>query len=378
VTRHTVQTYMGVKKLPPGGQALHQQICRQRQTEPRGKVERGGPDKAVFAVQVLIDREQECIEARTPGIMELAVLRIAVPDLISPSYLPAEAAVTLGFLANEGIRPELELIAPVEAAYAAMRDGHVDIVAGSAHSVLSAFPRWQGAKLLCAQSQGLYWFLVMRSDIGANRGDVGCVKGQRIGAAPWVGLALRQLLRDSGIDMQRDAVQLVTVSGSVGTKVNIGVVAAAALKERSIDGFWANGMGAEIAVLSGVGTLIVDARRGDGPKQAFNYTMATLATTDRLIRDRPADAAAAVRAIAAVHRALRDRVELAEEVAGALFPGEREHIVTLVNRDLPFYQSRLTAEFIDGMNRFARAQGILDRDVQYGDVVASQFRDLWT
>ena len=102
-------------------------------------------------------------------------MKIAVPDLISPSYLPAEAAVTLGFLEAEGIKAELELIAPVEAAYAAMRDGQVDIVAGSAHSTLSAFPRWEGAKLLCAQSQGLYWFLVMRSDIGAKRGDLSCV-----------------------------------------------------------------------------------------------------------------------------------------------------------------------------------------------------------
>jgi NitT/TauT family transport system substrate-binding protein len=306
------------------------------------------------------------------------LLRIAVPDLISPSYLPAEAAVTLGFLADEGVRAELELIAPVEAAYAALRDGQVDIVAGSAHSALSAFPRWEGAKLLCAQSQGLYWFLVMRSDIGATRGDVGCVKGRRIGAAPWVGLALRQLLLDSGVDIARDEVKFVTVPGSVGTKINIGVVAARALQERSIDGFWANGMGAEIAVQSGAGTLVIDARRGDGPKQAFNYTMATLATTDRLIRDRPGEAAGAVRAIAAVHRALRENVAPAEQVANALFPGESEHIVTLVRRDLPFYRSQLTAEFVDGMNRFARAQGFLDRDVPYASVVATQFRDLWT
>jgi ABC-type nitrate/sulfonate/bicarbonate transport system substrate-binding protein len=305
------------------------------------------------------------------------MLRIAVPDLISPSYLPAEAAVTLGFLAQEGIRAELELIAPVEAAYAAMRDGQVDIVAGSAHSALSVFPRWEGAKLLCAQSQGLYWFLVMRSDIGAKRGDVDCVKRRRIGAAPWVGLALRQLLRDSGVDMETDCVQLVTVPGSVGTKINIGVVAAAALKERSIDGFWANGMGAEIAVRSGVGTVVIDARRGDGPKEAFNYTMATLATTDRLIRDRPDNAAAAVRAITAVHRALRDRPELAKDVAAALFPGESEQIVSLVRKDLPFYHSRLTHEFIQGMNRFGQALKILDREIPYPSIVATEFGSCW-
>ena len=36
-------------------------------------------------------------------------MKIAVPDLISPSYFPAEAAVTLGFFANEGIEAELQL-----------------------------------------------------------------------------------------------------------------------------------------------------------------------------------------------------------------------------------------------------------------------------
>ena len=305
-------------------------------------------------------------------------MRIAVPDLISPSYFPAEAAVTLGFLANDGVKAQLELIAPVETAYAALRDGQVDIVAGSAHSTLSAFPRWDGAKLLCAQSQGLYWFLVMRSDIGAKRGDLTCVKGRRIGAAPWVGLALRQLLADSGIDMKRDEVQLVTVPGSVGRRINIGVVAANALKERSIDGFWANGMGAEIAVMSGAGTLVIDARRGDGPAQAFNYTMATLATTDRLLRDRPDEAAAAVRAISAVHKALREKPELAEDVAAALFPGESEHIVSLICRDLPFYRSAISEEFVRGLNRFARAQRFLDADVPYSFVVATQFRQLWS
>jgi ABC-type nitrate/sulfonate/bicarbonate transport system substrate-binding protein len=304
-------------------------------------------------------------------------MKIAIPDLISPSYLPAEAAVTLGFLQAEGIKAELELIAPVEAAYAAMQDGQVDIVAGSAHSTLSAFPRWEGAKLLCAQSQGLYWFLVMRSDIGAKRGDLSCVKGRRIGAAPWVGMGFRQMLADSGIDMKRDGVEIVTVPGSVGKKINIGVVAARALADRSIDGFWANGMGAEIAVLSGAGTLVVDARRGDGPKQAFNYTMATLATTDRFIKDQPGEAAGAVRAIVAAQKALRGDVTLAAKVGAALFPGEAEHIVTLVRRDLPYYEAKLTSEFVTGMNRFARALGILDVDVPYSSVVATQFSNLW-
>ena len=204
-------------------------------------------------------------------------MKIAVPDLISPSYFPAEAAVTLGFFADEGIEAQLELISPIERAYEALRNGDIDIVAGSAHSALSAFPRWKGVKLICAQSQGMYWFLVMRADLRAQRGDLSVVKGRRIGAAPWVGLCLRQLLIESGIDPDRDGVTIMPTPGSLDEKVNFGVAAARALEQGVIDGFWANGMGAEIAVRSGVGTLVLDVRRGDGPKEGFNYTMATLA-----------------------------------------------------------------------------------------------------
>src|SRR6516164_5622759 len=111
-------------------------------------------------------------------------MKLAVPDLISNSYFPALAAVDLGFFREQGIDVEIELIFPVDKAYAALRDGVVDFVGGSAHSALAAFPQWQGVKLICAQAQGMYWFLVMHKDFGTARGDVGIVKGSRIGAAP--------------------------------------------------------------------------------------------------------------------------------------------------------------------------------------------------
>src|SRR5262245_1608449 len=106
-------------------------------------------------------------------------MRLAIPDLVSNSYFPALAAIELGFFRAEDLDVELELIFPVDAAYAALRDGRVDFVGGSAHSALSAFPGWAGAKLLCAQAQGMYWFLVMHKDVAARRGDVSCVKGRR-------------------------------------------------------------------------------------------------------------------------------------------------------------------------------------------------------
>src|SRR6516165_7331039 len=161
-------------------------------------------------------------------------MKLAVPDLISNSYFPAAAAVELGFFKEQGLDVSLELIFPVDKAYEALRDGAVDFVGGSAHSVLAAFPEWRGAKLLCAQAQGMYWFLVMRADLDARRGDVGVVKGRSIGAAPWVEMGLRRLLIEAGLDLERDSVTIAPVPCATGTTVNFGLTAAKALEDGKI------------------------------------------------------------------------------------------------------------------------------------------------
>jgi ABC-type nitrate/sulfonate/bicarbonate transport system substrate-binding protein len=305
-------------------------------------------------------------------------MKLAVPDLISNSYFPAVAAVALGFFEREGLDVSLELIFPVDEAYRAMRDGRVDFVAGSAHSALAAFPEWQGARLLCAQAQGMYWFLVMRADLGAARGDVGAVRGRRIGAAPWVEMGLRRLLIEAGIDLERDGVTIAPVPGASGSTVNFGLTAAKALEDGKIEGFWANGMGTEVAVRRGVGTVVLDVRRGDGPKPSFNYTMASVAATDRLIDGSPEVAAAAIRAIVKTQAALRVDPECAAEVGHKLFPpAEAALIAELIRRDLPFYDATISAAFVAGMNQFARDLGILKGETRYEQVVATRLAPLW-
>ena len=302
-----------------------------------------------------------------------------MPDLISNSYFPAVAAVEMGFFKEEGLDVSLELIFPVNKAYEAMRDGVVDFVGGSAHSAVAAFPEWDGAKLLCAQAQGMYWFLVMRSDIGAKRGDVGSVRGRSIGAAPWVEMGLRRLLIEAGIDLHRDGVTIAPVPGASGANVNFGLTAAKALEDGKIDGFWANGMGAEVAVRRGVGTVVLDVRRGDGPKPCFYYTMASLATTDRVIDGSPETAAAAVRAIMKTQAALKADPERAIEVGRRLFPPyEAMLIEELIRRDLPYYDPSISPDFVAGMNQFARDLGILRGEVPYDKVVATWFAELWS
>src|SRR5258706_10179738 len=305
-------------------------------------------------------------------------MKLAVPDMISNSYFPAIAAIELGFFEREGLDVSLELIYPVDKCYAALRAGTVDFVGGSAHSALSAFPSWHGAKLLCAQGQGMYWFLVMHADLGGKRGDLGVVKGRSIGAAPWVDMGLRRLLIEAGIDLARDQVKIAPVPGAQGAGVNFGVTAAKALEEKKIDGFWANGMGAEVAVRRGIGTIVLDVRRGDGPKPCFNYTMASIATTDRLIANAPDTAAAAVRAIVKTQAALRTEPERATTVGRKLFPpSEAALIAELIRRDAPYYDASISANFVAGMNAFARDVGILKGNPDYRDVVAAEFAPLW-
>jgi alkanesulfonate monooxygenase SsuD/methylene tetrahydromethanopterin reductase-like flavin-dependent oxidoreductase (luciferase family) len=58
------------------------------------------------------------------------------------------------------------------------------------------------------------------------------------------------------------------VPGSTGSTVNFGLTAAEALDAGKIDGFGANGIATELAVTTGVGAIVLDVRRGDGPPAA--------------------------------------------------------------------------------------------------------------
>jgi len=305
-------------------------------------------------------------------------MRIAVPDLISNSYFPVIAASELGFFAAEGLDASVELIFPVSKAYEALRDGSVVFVGGSAHSALAAFPGWRGVRLLCAQAQGMYWFLVMRSDLAASRGDLDSVKGRSIGAAPWVDMGLKRLLIDAGYDLERDDIRIAPVPGALNAGVNFGINAARALEERKIDGFWANGMGTEVAVRRGVGTVVLDVRRGDGPPGCFDYTFSALAASDELLRTSPDAAAAAVRAVARTLATLKRDPSRATEAARRVFPPEETALIAeLIRRDLPYYDPAIPRTAIAGMNRFARELRLIDSDVDYAQIVATQFAPLW-
>jgi ABC-type nitrate/sulfonate/bicarbonate transport system substrate-binding protein len=306
------------------------------------------------------------------------MIRIAVPDLVSNSYFPIIAAVEMGFFKEEGFDASVDLLFPIPKTFEALRDGQLDFVVGSAHATLLAFPEWQGAKLLAACGQYTYWFLVIRSDLQPKRGDLSIVKGLRIGAAPGVNLSLHRMLVEAGIDPEKNNVQIMPIPGAAGPNVSFGLSAAKALEEGKLDGFWANGMGCEVAVRRGVGTMVLDVRRGDGPAAARHYTFSALVATDKTIKEQPGSARAAIRALMKAHKALREDPNRATEVGKKRFPpSEAALIAELVRRDLPYYDPNITPEKVESMNRFAQDIGLLSTPVGYNQVVATQFRQLW-
>lgn len=298
--------------------------------------------------------------------------RIGIPDLISPSYFPLIAAVELGFCAREDVEATIELVFPVTTTYERLRDGELQFVGGSAHAALSVFPRWDGCRILCALSQGTYWFLVVRADIEGSQGDLSPIRGLRVGAAPGPVDALRRMLEQEGIDPDTD-VDIAPVPGAAAAGNSFGVTAARALEQGDIDAFWANGMAAEVAMRSGAGRVLVDSRRPPHPAGVDRYTISALLTTSERA-DGP-EAAAVTRAVVAAQAALRDDPDLAVDAAARFPADERTMIADLVRRDAPFYDASLPPDRIEAMNEFARAIGLLDEEpVPYEHVVATASR----
>ena len=305
-------------------------------------------------------------------------MRIAAVDLVSNTCFPALAADALGFFQCEGLDARIELV-PMLGATKALRDGTADaMIAGSVHDLLTAFPGWRGAKLCVALSQGTPWLLTVRADLAATRGDIDALRGLRLTAAEGPDLAFKQMLRGAGLDPERD-LEIIELPGALERHVSFGVFAAQALREGRIDGFWANAMGAEIAVNRGIGKIHVDIRRGDDPDEARHFTFAGLATTDDFIAREPDAIDAAVRAIVKTQKALRADPAIAREVGTRKFPPDSADLITtIVERDAQFYDPVISETAIQRLNAFAKSIGHLPELVPYEQVVATRCRRLWT
>jgi NitT/TauT family transport system substrate-binding protein len=306
------------------------------------------------------------------------MFRLVVADLDSPSYFVATAAVELGFFKDEGIDIELERAFGARNGAERLRDGTLHFFGGPAYAATRAFPAWNGVKLLCALSQYSYWFMAVRADLDVKRGDVGALKGLRISSsmeAPVLGL--RHLLAESGIDLERGDAWIVPAP-PLNEGRWMGHAGVEAIKKGLADAYWGNGMRVAIGEQLGVAKLHLDLRRGDGPPGARWYNFAALTATERLVNEQPQVAAGAVRAIVKSQKSLKADPSLATAIAERLFPPEEAPLIAgLIERDAPFYDANISTEAVDGLNKFAKASGLISEPVPYDRLVASQFRQLW-
>src|SRR5712691_2706465 len=226
-------------------------------------------------------------------------MRLTVADSISPSYFVAIAAVQLGFFREESVDMEF-VFTPADPSQA-LRDGVVNFYGGSPYTGLHRFPGRRGGTVLCALSQYTYWFLAVRSDITCERGDVSAVKGLRVSASVLPGLTMKRVLEEAGIDLKRDNVRIVP--SPPRTSQNWAWDGVDAIEQGISDGYWGNGLRADLGVKRGVAKILLDVRRGDGPPAARHFTFPALITTERLLKEQPKVAAAAVRAIVKTQKA---------------------------------------------------------------------------
>ena len=303
--------------------------------------------------------------------------RIWVADLDSPSYFVATAAVELGYFKREGI--DIEFIYNTREGPRLLREGKLDFIGGPAYVGLRAFPEWKGAKLLCALAQYSYWFLAVRQDLDAKRGDLAALKGLRISAAVAdPGKGLQYMLTEAGLDLERDKIELVPPPPSYGDKGFMARNGIDSITQGLADAYWGNGMRVALGEKLGIAKLHLDLRRGDGPPGARYYNFAALTTREDLAKERPEVAAGAIRAVRSAQKALKSNPSLATGIGKKLFPAdEAELIAELITRDAPFYDAVITREAIDGVMKFAKGFGLIKDVIPYEALVASEFSALW-
>ena len=305
------------------------------------------------------------------------MFRIWVPDLDSPSYFVAIAAVELGFFKQEGI--DIEFVYNTLEGPELMRDGKLDFIGGPAFAATRTFPDWKGVKLLCALSQYSYWFMAVRSTLDIQRGDLQAIKGLRISAAPaWPGMSLRYMLADAGIDLERDNVRIVPPPPPYGDKGFMARNGVDSIIQNMADAYWGNGMRVALGEILGIAKLHLDLRRGDGPPGARYYNFAALTAPERLINEHREVAAGAIRAIVRAQKALKANPSISTEIGKRPFPAdEAELIAGLIEHDAPFYDAEISRDAVDGLMKFAKGYGLIKDAVPYEDLVPTQFSHLW-
>jgi NitT/TauT family transport system substrate-binding protein len=214
-------------------------------------------------------------------------------------------------------------------------------------------------------------FLVLRKDLPAT--DVKGLKGTKLGmtrAGSATDLALRALLRDSGLEPDRD-VAVIAVGSSAS--------AAAALRAGQIDGFMGGEPGGAVIVHQlKIGRYFIEPLRDQGPKFLSYMTFPTLQASDRYIQANAKTVERVVRAVAKTQKRLREDPEAGVRVAQKIFPAlDVELLRSIIALQRPSYIPTMTEEAIRAANQFQKQAGVVKNEYPYDKLVAVQFKPQW-
>jgi len=218
---------------------------------------------------------------------------------------------------------------------------------GSAHSAARRRFRMDGVTLLCAQAQGMYWFLIMRAASQRRARRHRRREGTAQSARRRGEMGLRRLLIEAGIDLVRDEVtiQPVRARSEKGELRSDG--RASGKPNGKIDGFWANGMGGRShSAAAPAHWCSKSARRRPQKPGGFQLTPWPRSPRRCAHRAHARCCGCAVRAIVA-NSARSLRRQPRDEGRQRALPGSRSGVIAdIVRRDLPINDAAIRPDFV--------------------------------
>jgi NitT/TauT family transport system substrate-binding protein len=287
------------------------------------------------------------------------------------TFIVLYGAEHLGYFKAEGITAQFADFEGGAEVTTAMVGGSIDFAGTYVERPLILAEKGFGSKNLLAILNRNPIFLVVRKNLPAT--DVKGLKGLKLGmtrAGSATDLALRALLRDAGLEPDRD-VAVIAVGSSAS--------AAAALRAGQIDGFMGGEPGGAVIVHQlKIGRYFIEPLRDQGPKFLQYMTFPTLQASDRYIQANPQIVERVVRAVVKTQKRLREDPEAGVRVAQKIFPTlDIELIRGIIALQRASYLPAITEEAMRTVNQFQKQAGVVKSDFPYDKVVAVQLKPLW-
>ena len=287
------------------------------------------------------------------------------------TFVALYAAEHLGYFKAEGLAAQFADFEGGAEVTTAMVGGSIDFAGTYVERPMILAEKGFGAKNLLAILNRNPIFLVVRKPLTAT--DVKGLKGTKLGmtrAGSATDLALRALLRDAGLEPDRD-VAVIAVGSSNS--------AAAALRAGQIDGFMGGEPGGAVIVHQlKIGRYFIEPLRDQGPKFLQYMTFPTLQASDRYIQANPQTVERVVRAVSKTQKRLREDPEAGVRVAQKFFPTlDVELLRTVIMLQRASYIPTITEDAVRTVNQFQKQAGVVKGDFAYDRLVAVQFKSSW-